>query len=287
MKQPLQQLQEQLLSSITGLNSRTEKPFTNSRLLPTAYLSPEHSLAIYQYGYKARLLDCLRADYPVLKSFLGEALFERFALEYLDTNPSGSYSLFQLGEQFPDYLQNSCPDTSQLSEAQQANYLLPIELARLERLRVNAMRSKGLEDHPHQEPDYYCMETLKQLRPKAPATLGLMSSVHNLTEYYQALRSNNKGPEETPPAELSPSYIAVSRSNYRLSIHSLASWQYGFLKGLSRHEPNADNDLSIAQRIERIAKESEIEPEYIYAHLPLWLPVAIARGYLYFREAIR
>ncbi|MFZ2403584.1 MAG: DNA-binding domain-containing protein [Methylobacter sp.] len=283
MKQPLQQLQEQLLSSITGLN----KPFTNCRLLPTAYLSPEHSLAIYQHGYKARLLDCLRADYPVLKSFLGEALFERFALEYLDANPSGSYSLFQLGERFPDYLQHSCPDTSQLSEAQQAGYRLPIELARLERLRVNAMRAKGLEGYPQQEPDYYCMETLKQLRPKAPATLGLMSSVHNLPDYYQALRSGNNGLEEMPPAELSPSYLAVSRSNYRLSIHSLASWQYGFLKGLSGHEQNTGNDPSIAERVEQIAGTGDMEPEHIYAYLPLWLPVAIARGYLYFQEAVR
>lgn len=281
MKQPLQQLQEQLLASITDLN----KPFTHSRLLPTAYLSPERSLAIYQYGYKARLLDCLRADYPVLKSFLGEALFERFALEYLDAYPSGSYSLFQLGERFPDYLQHSCPDTSQLSEAQ--HYRLPIELARLERLRVNALRAKGVEGYPHQEPDYYCLETLKQLRPKAPATLGLMSSVHNLPDYYHALRSGNNGLEEMPSAELSPSYIAVSRSNYRLSIHNLTPWQYGFLKGLSGHEQNADNDPSVAQQVEKIAKESQIEPEYMYAHLPLWLPLAIARGYLYFQEAVR
>ncbi|HEY8098986.1 MAG TPA: DNA-binding domain-containing protein [Methylobacter sp.] len=281
MKQPLQQLQEQMLASITGLNSGKEKSLTNSQLLPTAYLSPEHSLAIYQYGYKARLLDCLRADYPVLKSFLGEALFERFALEYLDATPSGSYSLFQLGERFPDYLQNSCPDISQLSEAQQANYRLPIELARLERLRVNAMRAKGLEGYPQQEPDYCCIETLKQLHPKTPATLGLMSSFHNLPDYYQAIRSGNNGLEKMPLADRSPSYIAVSRSNYHLSIHNLASWQYGFLKGLNGHEQSAGNDASIAQLVEIIAKKRTAEPEYIYAHLPLWLPVAIARGYLY------
>lgn len=279
MKPALQQLQEGMLSCIRN-TSNNNISFINSSLLKTTHLTPERSLAIYQYGYKARLLECLRADYPVLKALLGEALFELFALEYLETYPSTSYSLFQLGERFPDFMQDSCPDISRLTESKQARYQLPIELARLERLRVNAMRSPGVENHTQHEPDYCCLEQLKQLRPKTPATLGLMRSVHNLPDYYQALHGSKDETETTPTAELIPSCIAVSRSNYRLSIHTLGSWQYAWLRELQMQQP--DNDASLAQLTEKISHQTEVTQEYLYAHLPLWLPLAVARGYLYF-----
>jgi hypothetical protein len=153
---------------------------------------------------------------------------------------------------------------------------LPIELARLERLRVNAMRAPGVEDDSHPEPDY--AERLGQLQPKAPETLGLMHSVHNLPDYYQVLRSAEGDIEDI--ADLSPCHIAVSRSSYRLSIHTVNSWQYALLNEVRGQTPEMSGKVNLAQLTKKIAQN--ITQEYLYAHLPLWLPVAVARGYLYF-----
>ncbi|MGH3851299.1 MAG: DNA-binding domain-containing protein, partial [Pseudonocardiaceae bacterium] len=46
-------------------------------------LGPDERLAIYQRGYRARLLECMRTHYPVLCHLLGRDLFDAFAMEYL------------------------------------------------------------------------------------------------------------------------------------------------------------------------------------------------------------
>src|SRR5260370_14423752 len=66
-------------------------------------------LAIYSYAYYARLLECLREEYLVLKHALGEEVFDAFAVGYLQQYPSRSYTLFQLGANFPRYLAETRP----------------------------------------------------------------------------------------------------------------------------------------------------------------------------------
>src|SRR5260370_4744681 len=68
-------------------------------------------LAIYSYAYYARLLECLREEFPVLKHALGDEIFDAFAAEYLERYPSRSYTLFQLGVNFPRFLAETRPDS--------------------------------------------------------------------------------------------------------------------------------------------------------------------------------
>src|SRR5438876_6595516 len=67
-------------------------------------------LAIYSHSYFARLQECLRAEFPVLLHALGEELFNLFTFEYLRQYPSRSYTLNQLGENFPRFLAETRPD---------------------------------------------------------------------------------------------------------------------------------------------------------------------------------
>src|SRR5260370_34801590 len=69
-------------------------------------------LAISSYAYYARLLQCIREEFPVLKHALGEEVFDAFAVGYLLQYPSRSYTLFQLGANFPRYLAETRPDAS-------------------------------------------------------------------------------------------------------------------------------------------------------------------------------
>src|ERR1700736_4968182 len=69
-------------------------------------------LAIYSYAYYARLLECLREEFPVLKHTLGEEVFDAFAVQYLEKYPSRSYTLFQLGVNFPRFLAETRPEVS-------------------------------------------------------------------------------------------------------------------------------------------------------------------------------
>ena len=57
----------------------------------------------------ARLLECLREEFPVLKHALTEEVFDTFAVGYLQHYPSRSYTLFDLGKNFPQYLADTSP----------------------------------------------------------------------------------------------------------------------------------------------------------------------------------
>src|SRR5690242_10389600 len=67
-------------------------------------------LAIYSYAYYARLLECVREEFPVLLHALGQEVFDAFAVGYLQKYPSRSYTLFQLGANFPRYLAETRPE---------------------------------------------------------------------------------------------------------------------------------------------------------------------------------
>src|SRR5271168_1639586 len=73
-------------------------------------LSALDRLAIYSYAYYARLLECMREEFPVLKHALAEEVFDAFAVGYLQQYPSRTYTLFQLAAHFPQYLADTRPD---------------------------------------------------------------------------------------------------------------------------------------------------------------------------------
>jgi len=67
-------------------------------------LSAEKRLSIYTSGYVLRLLECMRADFPGLRSFVGDSVFDAFARAYIISEPPESPSLFDLGAAFPRFL---------------------------------------------------------------------------------------------------------------------------------------------------------------------------------------
>ena len=56
-------------------------------------LSARERLAVYTSGYVLRLLECMRADFPVLRGFVGDSVFDAFAKAYIITQPPSSPSL--------------------------------------------------------------------------------------------------------------------------------------------------------------------------------------------------
>ncbi len=67
-------------------------------------------LGVYANAYYARLLDCLRSEFPVLVQMLGQEIFDQFAFGYLQNYPSRSYTLARLGANFVTYLRQTRPD---------------------------------------------------------------------------------------------------------------------------------------------------------------------------------
>jgi hypothetical protein len=109
---------------------------------------PAERLAIYQRGYRLRLRECLRNSFPALCHLLGRDLFDAFADDYLDACPSHSYTLFQLGKRFAEFLEHTRPDRDRPPIEREAWVDLMVDLAHFERAFAEIYHGPGTETGP-------------------------------------------------------------------------------------------------------------------------------------------
>jgi len=79
-------------------------------------------LGVYLNNYRAQLLACLSASYPVLRAWLGDAAFESAAARHIDSVQPHAWTLDAYGLDFADTLEGLYPADPEVPE-----------LARLER----------------------------------------------------------------------------------------------------------------------------------------------------------
>ena len=180
---------------------QAERVVTRSRAL-----SGLERLAIYNRAYYARLLECLRESYPVLFRALGEEAFDGFALDYLQKYPSRSYTLNDLGANFPRYLRESRP----ADEPGPGWPDFVIDLAALEWTYNEIFDGPGVEGRRLLRPDRLRAippERWPEARLVAVPCLRLMELRYPVHLYYTAVR-RRKEPEFSEPAE---TFLAITR----------------------------------------------------------------------------
>ena len=97
-------------------------------------------LEVYANAYYARLLECLRDEFPALLHAVGEEVFDGLAFGYLQSYPSQSYTLSELSRQFAQYLEETRPrDEDETSGAPSWPDFM-IDLVRLERTLQRNLR---------------------------------------------------------------------------------------------------------------------------------------------------
>src|SRR5688572_1883587 len=151
-------------------------------------LSARERLSIYTSGYVARLLECMRADFPVLRRFTGDAVFDAFASAYIVTEPPHSPSLFDLGAGFAQFLDETKPaaGAGEMNTENEMNVLLdlPAEIARFERARTEVMRAHGTENDPH--PSFSPLDVLSSdLKLQTTPCLRLLELKFSLIDFFQ------------------------------------------------------------------------------------------------------
>jgi hypothetical protein len=233
-------------------------------------LSAHERLGVYTGGYVLRLLECMRADFPALRGFVGDSVFDAFAKAYLISEPPRSRSLFDLSAGFPKFLEETKPKDSPLRPELSALLDLPPELARLERARAEVMRARGTEQDA---PTAQLLSPLaifgEGLTLRATPCLRLLELKFPLADF---LRSSDRGERPGPPRPRT-SFVAVGRFNYRIQVEEVAAWQFAFLKTCAR-------PTSPYGAVQTAARESGREPAELLAELFVWLPVAFAFGFL-------
>jgi hypothetical protein len=81
-----------------------ENPEFHGFIIDTEKVSAETRLSIYGHAYRSRLIDVLASNYPVLKVYLDNEVFENVAVEYIKQCPSNYRSIRWFGDKLPAFL---------------------------------------------------------------------------------------------------------------------------------------------------------------------------------------
>lgn len=214
---------------------------------PSRTLTGAQRLAIYSRSYHARLLECFRAEYPCLLHALGESLFNHFVIEYLQSYPPHSYTLYRLAESFPRFLAETRPDAETAPEKRETWPDFIIDLATLERAFLEVYDGPGCEWQallngvrvlslvPAQ---------LQQAQLEAVPGLKLLAFRYPVAAYFAAVRREQKPGLPEPAA----TFLALTRRDYVVRFHDLTSVQYALLRGLTAKR-------TVAQALEQVCAE--------------------------------
>lgn len=246
----------------------TDDPDCHAHVVGSAVLPAEARLAIYARSYVARLAECLRTEFPLLRALIGDQVFNLFVGGYLSAHPPASPSLYALGAGFPDYLEATRPQPHSGPGTPEA---LPASLARLERAIAESERAAGLEEaaRPGLPLDPFALLHDQAARLAVPPSLRLL----RLDFDFSATLAG--APEGGRPALPAPcdSPVAVARSFYRVRVHALAPWQFAWLSAL------AANGGAVHAATATAAQAAGDHGAQL-ANLLVWLPVAAACGFV-------
>jgi Putative DNA-binding domain len=227
-------------------------------------------LAIYGNAYYARLLECLREEFPALKHALGDELFDEFAVGYLQKYPSRSYTLIQLGADFARYLAETRPQAEEGGpEVTWPDFL--IDLATLEWTFSQVFDGPGSEGQQLLDSRQLAAVSpadLPESRLVCVSCLKLLTLRYPVHGYFTAVR--RKGTPELPePAE---TYLAVTRRNYVVRHYELSRPAHVLLQALLAGE-------TVGKSIELAAEAAGPDLEHLTSHLREWFEAWTAEGF--------
>ncbi len=221
-------------------------------------------LNVYSSGYLLRLLDCMYADYAISRKFMGDEVFDSFAKAYLLYHPSNSFTLYDLGKAFPDFLARTKPPADTGEENEIDNFMnLPIALAKLERARQEAMRAPGTESISQREGEISIQDILfNTIKVYTPECLQLLELDFPMISFFRSVHCDEN--YELP--SLQKTYTAVSRKNFRVTMTDLTEAQYTLLS-VCQTESNFYEAITTSASFCKIAPSALLADAYVWIQL--------------------
>lgn len=226
-------------------------------------------LQVYSNAYYARLLECMRDEFPALAHALGDETFEAFAFGYLQSYPSSSYTLCDLGANFPRFFAETRPadedDPELFGDSERTAASWPdflIDIATVERLYSEVFSGPGVEGQSILQP-----EDVSKLSPTDFAAarlvpvpcLRLLKLRYPVHEYISAVR------HETTPTlpEPAATNLVVTRRQYVVRRCTADPVEFELLQSLQSGQ-------AIGAAIESVASRSDEAYAILESELQNW-----------------
>lgn len=236
-------------------------------------LTSVERLEIYASAYYARLLECLREEFPAVVHAVGEETFNAFAIGYLQVYPSRSYTLANLGRDFPRYLAETRPvDEPETESPSWPDFL--IDLATLERTYSEVFDAPGVENQLLlQASDLAAIspEEWPQCRLIPVECLRFLTLRFPVHEYATAVRQKVATDDLIGPQ---PTWLVITRRDYVVRRRAVSQTEYDLLVAIASGE-------RIGDAIAQIANNTNLDMETLAVHLRDWFQTWSSAGYFH------
>lgn len=214
----LTHIQRWMLSALIAPSERDAEQAA-SILLPGPHLSAAECLAIYQRSYILRLLACLEEQFPATRHVLGRDLFRDFSRDYLRDCPSNSYTLYELGQRFSQWLEEHRPDRALPEEEREAWIDFLIDLTNYEH-KLFCLFDASF-------PDNLCPAVIEDSDENLTLSSGLILTEYRfpVAWYYHEIRAG-RTPAVPPPHR---SYTIILRQQFITHSYPITQLHYQFL----------------------------------------------------------
>ncbi|HUG91428.1 MAG TPA: DNA-binding domain-containing protein [Planctomycetaceae bacterium] len=234
-------------------------------------------LHVYGNAYYARLLECLRDEFPATAHAVGTDTFDGFAFGYLQAYPSTSYTLARLGSNFPRYLAETRPPReSDGDEPDWADFL--IDLATLERVYSEVFDGPGVEGQPLLAADDLAgipPERFAGVRLVPASCLRLLELRFPVHEFATAVRQG-RGPDVPRPA---PTYLAITRRDFVVRRQAVSRARFDLLASLSAGRTLGEAIEAVLAGSDATVAGSEAAFDDLAGNLRQWFADWAAAGY--------
>lgn len=225
-------------------------------ILPSKTMAPLERLAVYQAMYPLRMHDALAADYPGLKAFLGDHLFEHFVGDYVAVHPSRSYTLNRLGDRVPEFAKTwHHPARAFLAD-----------LARLELAISETFDAE--EDASTAAPPAHVDADWESRRFGIAPTLRLLTFRHAAGPALTALKAGRRA-----STRRKPSWAALHRRSFVVHRLDLSRGEFHLLSALA-----AGETLGKALRVAARKAGKALSPATVRRAFRIWTSEGILRA---------
>lgn len=180
-------------------------------------MSPEAQLAVYINGYRLRLIEAVRADYPALLALLGEVAFDRMAMAYIERHPPAHFNLDRYPHGFAAFAAGTMPGD------------FAADLARLEGAIAEVFMQEDSEVLDPSGMRQLSPEAFGEMKLALRAASRLLALSWPAERYLAAWRAREAPPVPQPQAE----YVFLVRHRNEVRRHLLGEAEYRVLAALA------------------------------------------------------
>lgn len=218
------------------LDGRESKAIAERMIAPNSRLSSVERLELYNRQYWFRVLDSLVEDFGSLRKVIGSKRYDAMAIAYLNTHPSRSFTLRNLGLMLPEWLAEHAEFTGRRQK-------LAVDVAKIEWAFVEAFDNAELKALNMEAVQTLSSESRLQLQPHLrllALNYAADAVVLNLQERegrHTSEAGRAEEHEELAPMELvemraKKSWLAVHRVEYNVYFRKLAKEEFEILKAI-------------------------------------------------------